>query len=305
MGKRIPTGPLKDLTVMLNVSQYSDSYYGGDSNGENNTVSLYFSYPLGTNGSLSASSSYDDRTQQVAPRIDLYGSNDLNTTNYNVAVASYDGVKEPSFSAGINNKQSFGQATLSGSYSSDYQQLNTGFSGSITATRYGIAAHERVYQNQARLFLDTEGASGVIFDEAGNISSNAFGSAVVSNVGAYRKNEQHINENLTKSDVSADSTVIETVLTDGAIGYYQVKTISGSQLLMNISLANGKKPPFGTMIYDTEQQERGIVSDNGMAYVSGVKKDTVLLLKWKKNNCKIMIGSSDYQLDRINEYICR
>lgn len=305
--KTINQGKFKDLSITFNGTHYNQTSSGSGSYKPTtrNTYSVSFSYPLDKRNQIMLSSYYNDQDKTISPSVDVYGNSDSGNTSYNIGMRADDGIRQPSATASLTQRMPAGTFTLSGGKSETHSQFSTGYSGSLTATQYGIAAHQRVYPRGSRLFIDTGDHAGMVFDRAGLVRSNHFGAAVASNVTNYRFQEFRLNENLTTEDVAADNVVIQTALTDGAIGYHRVDAVSGDQAILKVMLSGQKVPPFGATIFSEEyKREVGMIADNGIAYIVGLKPNAILKVQWVDRSCTIKLHEQQYNLNSITEVLC-
>lgn len=66
--------------------------------------------------------------------------------------------------------------------------------------------------------------------------------------------------------------------------------IAGQKAMAVISLADGSAPPFGAVVYNSRQQQTGLVNDGGSVYLSGIKPNTEMTVNWDgKAQCRITL----------------
>lgn len=305
LSKTINSGKFRDLNIMFSGSRYDTRYERYSLPAKYNVYYLSFSYPLGKKNTVSFSNTYRDDDKLSSPRIDLSGWTESKKTHYYLSAHSEDNLNDPGTSATLEHKFSAGTASIGASQDSKYKQFNMGMKGSITATRYGVVAHQKIATNNSRVFLDTEGQKDVVFDSLGVVRTNRLGVAVADNVTSYQLYQLQVNSDLTNTNVAADNKVYTAALVDGAIGYQKVETIVGDQLILKVELANRTSPPFGAIVQNKANgREVGMISDNGLAYVIGISKDSILEVKWFEKSCEINIAKQNYELDKINLAKC-
>lgn len=83
--------------------------------------------------------------------------------------------------------------------------------------------------------------------------------------------------------------MVEFVLTEGAIGYRKFEILKGIKLYANIRLSDHKYPPFGASVRNENGVEIGIVSDQGLAWITGVSPDEDMLIQWGNKSCKAKV----------------
>ncbi|WP_337263551.1 MULTISPECIES: fimbria/pilus outer membrane usher protein [unclassified Serratia (in: enterobacteria)] len=186
------------------------------------------------------------------------------------------------------------------SYQQDnYSSLGGTFRSGITATQYGVAAHQNASNGGSRLMLDTSGVAGVPINN-GRAYSNGLGLAVISDITSYYNTDTRIDVNRLADDVEATRAVVQGTLTEGAIGYRRFEVVKGSKLLAVIKLADGSEPPFGATVLNQQGREMAVVSDEGSVFLTGVQPEETLDVAWEgQRQCRIAIPGSAKPLDQL------
>ena len=100
--------------------------------------------------------------------------------------------------------------------------------------------------------------------------------------------------------VEATRSVVESALTEGAIGYRKFSVLKGKRLFAILRLADGSQPPFGASVTSEKGRELGMVADEGLAWLSGVTPGETLSVNWDgKIQCQVNVPEtaiSDQQL---------
>lgn len=272
--------------LALNVSGSRSQYQQRN----NDTVYLSLSVPLENGKSLGYSGqNSNNRLNQALSYTDNV---DINS-NYRV-------------SAGLNNLGHRQEATeMSGYYThrggnaeislnaAYYQNSATSaglsMQGGLTATTKGVALHPSGVNGGTRLMLSTEGISGVPI-EGGALRSNRFGIAVLGNVNSYYRTDTSVDINQLADDVEVSKGVVESTLTEGAIGFRRFSLLKGEKAMSVIVLPEGKYPPFGASVMNTKGRELAIVSDGGLSYLSGISAGESLIVSWNGNKqCQVIL----------------
>ncbi|TQI77779.1 outer membrane usher protein FimD/PapC [Serratia fonticola] len=241
----------------------------------------------------------------------------LQTNNSDVTqMASYNDYTDPNntwqLSSGFNqdgkplargyysHNASFGSLNANASYQQDnYSSVGGTFRSGITATRYGIAAHQNNSNGGSRLMLDTDGIAGIPINN-GRAYSNDFGLAVISDITSYYNTDTRIDVNKLADDVEATRSVVQGTLTEGAIGYRHFEVVKGSKLLAVIKLADGSEPPFGATVLNEKGREMAVVSDEGSVYLTGVQPNEKLDVAWEgQRQCRVVIPGTAKPLDQL------
>jgi outer membrane usher protein FimD/PapC len=282
---------MKDTLLSLSVSQ-------SISTKENRAKQAYLSLsiPFGgdANSRLQYFGSYDERSKNYNNNMSYSTRRDNNNINFGVSNTNF--VENTAMNASVYRDTPYATTQISGAYGKDHQSLSAALDGSITVTPQGPVFHRRVYQDQARMIIDADTASDVSVNEDESIT-NRFGLAGISNVPTYYRSTQYLDLNNMPDNVSIEDNVIESALTTGAIGYAKVNAVIGEKALLTITLTNGTTPPFGAMVYDKESgKQLGIISEQGQAYLTGIKRTQKISVKWgTTQSCQITIKNADVQ----------
>lgn len=259
--------------VSLSLSGYRNKYNGNNDDG----MYLSLSLPWGRNGSLSYSGSYsrNDNSHQVGYYDRL---NERDT--YQVSAGSARG--GATASGYFSHQGDINQMNASASYQAGkYSSLGLSLQGGMTATLKGAALHRSSVSGGTRMLLDTDGVPGIpIRGYSAPTLSNAFGKAVVVDVGSYYRNQFSIDLNALPENAEVSQTVAQATLTEGAIGYRHFEVIAGEKAMAVVRLADGSAPPFGATVRNGKGQEVGIVNDNGEVYLSGINAGEAMSVSW-------------------------
>ena len=74
--------------------------------------------------------------------------------------------------------------------------------------------------------------------------------------------------------------MVESVLTEGAIGYREFEVLKGSRLFAVLRMSDNSYPPFGASVTNAKGRELGMVADSGLAWLSGVNPGETLNVGW-------------------------
>lgn len=263
-------------------TQYLDSY--------NNSVFMRLSIPFGNgyagyNGSISNNRythtiSYSDNTNGG---LDSYSINaGISKANDQESVKQFGGFythNSPIANISVNMS----------SVEKSYTSFGLSASGGATITGKGSALHSGGINGGTRLVVDTDGVGGVPID-GGRVITNSLGIGVVTNVSSYYRNNTSIDIDRLPENIEASRSVVESVLTEGAIGYQQFGVLKGEQLFATIRLKDGDHPPFGASVMDYKGREVGIVSENGFVWLSGINSRDNLSIVWNgRSQCEVSL----------------
>lgn len=287
--------------ALLSLSLSESSYVQGQ---RAKQAYLSISLPLGDRerrSRLQYFGSYSDQNHRYRNNVNYYTKVDNN--HLSLGVTTQDAFDNTTVNASAYRDTAYGKVQVNGSYGQDYQTLSGALDGSLTITGQGPVLHRRVYDNQARMVIDTDKAKNVSFNRDES-TSNRFGLAAISNVPTYYKSAQYVDLNDLPDNINIDDSVVEATLTDGAVGYAKLNTVVGEKALVTIHLSDGMTPPFGALVYDSDSEALlGIVAENGQVYLSGLRPDQTLTVKWNSDkSCQIALKNQDIQ--KLNQLTC-
>ncbi|WP_407719096.1 MULTISPECIES: outer membrane usher protein [Enterobacter] len=162
-----------------------------------------------------------------------------------------------------------------------YSSMGLSVRGGMTATARGAALHRMSVAGGTRMMVDADGVSGVPVKTGGNNThTNAFGKAVVGDVSSYYRNSMNIDMDELGDDVDASRSVVQGTLTEGAIGYRKFGIIAGQKAMAILRLTNNSVPPFGAMVTNKDKEQTGLVSEDGIVWLTGIKPGEVMSVSW-------------------------
>ncbi|EFO4025624.1 PapC/FimD family outer membrane usher protein, partial [Escherichia coli] len=171
----------------------------------------------------------------------------------------------------------------------NYTSFGVNLSGGTTITKHGAALHAGGINGSTRLLVDTDGISNVPVD-SGRVLTNSQGLGVVTEVNSYYRNLTAIDVNKLPKDMEAKRSVVETILTEGAIGYRKFEVLKGERLFAVIRLPDGSYPPFGATVVNKKGRELGMLSESGLVWLSGINSGETLNVIWNgKVQCDVSI----------------
>lgn len=160
-----------------------------------------------------------------------------------------------------------------------YTSAGLSVSGGLTATAAGAALHNSSTRGGTRMMVSTDGVDNVPVGRNGK--TNMFGIAVEPSIPSYYRATTSVDVNRLPDDVEMGSSpVVEAALTEGAIGFRRFNVLKGAKVVAVFAMKDGSHPPFGASIRDRKERELGMVSDSGVAWVTGVNPDDELTLYW-------------------------
>ena len=273
----------KVKNVSLTLSAYRNRYNESNDDGMYLSMSMPFGNSATINYSATVSGSEHSQRVGYTDRLDAHNNYQINTGIARSGALVSGNYNHIGSSADINANASYQEG--------QYSSVGLGIQGGATITAEGGALHRVNTLGGTRLLLDTQGVSGVPVQGYGSsIRTNQFGKAVVGDVNSYYRNRASIDIDNLADDVEARGTIAQVTLTEGAIGYRRFNVISGEKAMAMIRMADGTPPPFGATVLNKNQQETGIVNDDGSTYLSGIKVGETMSVHWNgKAQCSITL----------------
>lgn len=187
--------------------------------------------------------------------------------------------------------------------SGDYVAVGMGVQGGVTLTPEGGSLHRISSQGGTRLLVDTEVGGVPVHGYGADQYSNIFGKVMISDINSYNRNSVSVNINKLADNVEASPKSVNISLTDGGVGYRKIPVVTGEKAIAIIRLADGSFPPFGAMVLNKDNQELGIITDDGMVYLAGIQPGHEMMVNWDGGNqCHItfpqqlLSGTGNYLL---------
>ncbi len=260
-------GSVKNMNMSLNLHRTEDYNY------KDHGIALTVSLPFGRSGTLSMDANRaagDNRfATRYSDRLDERNSYQLSASD-NAASGYLNHIGDQADIDVAASRQE-------GSYTT----LSVSARGGGTLTPHGGALHRTNSTGGTRLMVDTGGVPDVPVRGYGTPTrSNAFGKAVISDIGSYQRMAASVDLERLPSNVEATQSVTQLTLTEGAIGYRTMAVIAGEKAMAVVRLPDGSSPPFGATVKNLKQQDTGIVNDGGSVYLSGIQPGAQMTVSW-------------------------
>lgn len=266
--------------ISAGVSASRSLYQQKGNNTYNDSVFLRLSVPWGTGiASYNSNIGNNRYTNMMGYSDTLNGGLDNYSVNAGMSIGNGQS-SQGQFSGFYNHNSPL--AMLSGNFSTvknGYTSFGFSASGGGTVTEKGAALHVGGMNGGTRLLVDTDGVGGVPID-GGRVFTNRWGIGVVTDVSSYYRNTTSVDMSKLPEDMEATRSVVESVLTEGAIGYREFKVLRGRRLFAILSLVDNTYPPFGASVKNGKGRELGIVADSGLVWLGGVNLGESLNVSW-------------------------
>ncbi|XKD91568.1 fimbria/pilus outer membrane usher protein [Morganella morganii] len=227
-----------------------------------------------------------NKDNQYSQSVSLSGNQENSPATYSLNLQKdYRGKFSESASLGYNTHL----AALNGSVShSNYSdQLSAGISGGIVLYKGGPLLAPRMGDTIA--IVETPGASHIGVSGSTN-KTDYFGRAVVNYLSPYRYNTISL-DTTDAPDVELSEASRKVIPTEGAAVLLHFSTRVGRRALVIIQGAH-KVPVGAVVIIKGQNEEAGIVGNNGLTYLTGLdaRRDETLVVNWGKNNqCQFVL----------------
>ncbi|MFP1867427.1 fimbria/pilus outer membrane usher protein [Lonsdalea quercina] len=212
----------------------------------------------------------------------------------------YDAASKGYVSGTYNHTASATNASMGLSWQQGgYTYVNGSLVGGITATRHGVAAHQKGINGGARVMVDANGVAGVPFSN-GSVVTNPLGLAVIAGASSYLDVQTLVDVQHLPEDAEALTTIVQGTLTEGAIGYRKFEIVSGSKVLGVLRLPDGRVPPFGATVTNASGREVAMVTEEGQVYLTGVSANEALTARWDgEAQCQVTLPQTLTSLESL------
>ncbi|WP_447856202.1 fimbria/pilus outer membrane usher protein [Enterobacter sp. WI-ESBL-E8] len=285
-GYSFDLGRWKNLAV---TASWSKTYY--QDQGDDTQVYVSLSVPLAPDRRLSYDLRNGDNTRQT---LSWYDASDRNNTwGISASTESEKPDAGAQLSGTYQHYAGTGDLNLSGSYkANEYRSVSASWNGSFTATAQGAALHRRSYGNEPRVMVSTESIGNIPLNMSRD-ATNAFGIGVLPAFSSYLPASVQVNLNALPEGVDVDSRIIRATWTEGAIGYRQIATRKGQDVVGILRTPTGM-PPLGARVHDQETgAEVSIVAENGHLWLGAVKAEKHFTVTWGDGQqCRFSLPAS-------------
>ncbi len=207
------------------------------------------------------------------------------------------GTRQSGHSGNLNAtyRGTYAEVTAGYSYDKNSQRINYGLNGGIIAHADGVTFAQPFGETIA--LVKAPGAKAVSVTNQTGARTDFRGYTVVSNVSPYRKNDISLDTETLADDVELQLTTKSVIPTRGAIALAEYRANVGHRIIMTLTRLNGQPVPFGAMAtVNGVTQQMSVVGDNGQIYLSGLKPEGEITLRWGKDNSGVC--QAKYVLDR-------
>ncbi|MBW5823056.1 fimbria/pilus outer membrane usher protein [Yersinia enterocolitica] len=278
------------------LDRYDNAAWGGATNKQINfNISIPFEKLLNfrdpTNSNLSYSATKS--SNRVRSTSTLTGQMPESNLRYRLSSSWGNGDMDSTKAASLDWNGNYINVNAGYTDAGDTRTIDYGLSGSSIMYPWGIAFGANSVMNGAAV-IQTKGASGVQLRQGGETS--IFGTAISSNLVPYSENRVDLDPQGLQDDIVLSDTTKRTIPEKGAVVLLDYKVFKGSQVVFKLQQENGDPLPFGTIVSldDGNNENSGIVGDEGRVYLAGVPQKGKLKASWGKGK----VCSASYNIDK-------
>lgn len=271
----------------LNVATTLNAYQNKNSTADTKGIMFSVSIPLDSKRYLSYSSQFEDSYH--SNNINYYQTFE-NTDSFNLALNNTN--TNNSIRGNYQHKASMANINVSASANDDKNyNASIRLEGGLTVSQHGFVLHPIQNQGATRILVDTGDASGVPLSGT-KAKSNFMGLTAIDTPGYFNKDTK-IDFNTLPDDIESKDSVRSLTVTEGGVGYVKFDVLQGQKRMFQIEHQNSH-PPFGATAVNEEGKEIGIVSEDGYAYLAGLKPKNTIEIQWGNGEkCSFKVPNLD------------
>jgi len=289
-------GSIKNANLSL-------SAYQNKSDTSDTGAYLSLSLPLSSGARVSYSLSHNDAdTRNQLGYFDRIND----STNYQIS-ASHSDKFNNSAGAFISHTGERIQVNANINHiENSYTSIGGSSQGGLTITAKGADFHRNSTLGGTRLLVDTDQVAGIPVNGNGlSTTSNYFGKAVITDLSNYTRNQIKVDINKLPKNSEVIDSVAKMSLTQGAIGFQKINVISGQKKMLTLKLSDGDFLAFGTPILNSQDQTVGMVDNDGLAYLSGIRLGEKMVAQLgNSQECSFTFTESNLSKDESDALVC-
>lgn len=256
-----------------------------------NQVMFNVSVPIGGTRASSTFSMTRNSDGSLDQRAGLSGrSGERGELTYNVN-ASRPENHSNSGSAVLGYRAAVAQLGAGVSVGHGYRQASFSAAGSVLAHADGVEFGHTLGETVALVEIKDTPNVG-LFNAPGALTNDR-GYVVQPYATPYRRNRVAIDTRLTDTDVDIEDGITHVVPRRGAVVKARFNAARSEKAVVNVSLADGSKPPFGASVRDAQGANVGVVAQAGqvLLVLGDVRTFTLLWGAGEPNSCQLNLES--------------
>ncbi|UHM93646.1 fimbria/pilus outer membrane usher protein [Rahnella victoriana] len=269
---------------------YAETKYPHTSTRDDRQLALNVSLPLGRwlSNAYAYSSMTSDMRGNTQNQVGLSGTalND-NNLSYSVSQGYDNRGNGSSGQVSTDYKGTYGEVNAGYSYSGSNRQVNYGAQGAVIAHSHGVTFGQPLAGDMAAVTLvQAPGARNVKIQNGSGVRTDWRGYAIVPYASPYKRSRVALSTDTLEDGVDLKENVTSVIPTQGAVTVAKFKTHVGSRALINLQY-HDHPVPFGTLVtVDDDENNQGIVGENGQVYLSGLQQKSELIASWDNQSSK-------------------
>ncbi|MEI9698984.1 fimbria/pilus outer membrane usher protein [Moellerella wisconsensis] len=284
LNKSFILGKIKNISTTLNFNHTEGT--------KNNQQQLFLSLSLPLRQQERVSyNQYYDLTKNTHTNSINYSKNINNHSNFGLSINNTKITKrtlEPSVSGYINYNSAYGDIYTSLSEKPEqYRSFTASLKGGLTITGHGLALHRYSAGHYPRLMIDANGIQGISVNNNQTVT-NKKGFGVITSANNFMPSQFKVDINKLPKNTNVNESIFSKTLTEGAIGYYKLDSVSGENIFSMIKFISNKSPPLGSLVLDAiTGREVGMIGDEGMVYLTGINKNKRYIINSNNKSCQL------------------
>lgn len=314
-GKTFSNGVSLNFTLSRQKTayQYSGEYYSNQKNKQfdqqnNTTFGLSISVPLQKTKSirdltLNYNQSDTERNYQATLHGDIEKIKDL---NYNIGINYDDQSNINVWNGSLNKRFDYLNTSVYVSKGNNYWQGSANAQGALAIHRGGITFGP--YLSDTFALIEAKGAEGASVLNVQGTKINRFGYALVPALTPYRYNTIALNPEGMSAHTELASGDTKIAPYAGSSVKINFDTRQGYPVLIRGVFEDGSNIPFGSEVFNEDDENVGLAGQNGQIYFRAKKLQGKIQVAWsddENDQCSIHYTIPQSQLDvplvRLNE----
>lgn len=267
-------------------------YYTED-NEKDDQIYLSLSVPLGSDMNkrplfdylnVNYTTSNNGKSRMLSTSSSGYNKENDLSYGVNAGYNRTDGYGEDKLAnAGANMTWNTRYGTLGSSFSAntdDSRQFSLSGRGGAVAHHGGFTFGREISNSSAMALVVAKGATGTRVTNESATSINNSGYAFVSNLSPYRYNDISLDPSTMESDTELKETSVRVVPRAGAIVEVPFSTDDRRSVFLLMRKADGSNVPFGAEVMNEQNEQVGMLGQNGRAFTRGLQDSGHLTVVW-------------------------
>lgn len=254
-------------------------------------VYVNLSIPLGRSTNSTLYSRHDNNKTRYGATMNSTINDEL---NYLVGAESSTGHEGSAISGGLNANLHYTQLNVNANADAD-DKNGRGYSatmqGGIAAHRHGVTFSPLPIDETFAIAHLDHGIAGVKLETPhGSVWTDAWGRAVVPTLPPYRDALVQMSTETLPRNVDVGNGVKRLSQGRGSVGNVNFRMLVQRRVMLNVTLADGKKLPRGIAIEDDSGNYLTTVVDDGVVFINNALPQQTLVASLDDSTCHIHLS---------------